>query len=1271
MTDINVMVVEDESIIAMDIKDTLLRLGYQVPAVVATGRQAVFKAGECKPDLILMDIRLRGDMDGVTAAEQIKTKYAIPIVFLTAYADNDTLQRAKITEPYGYLMKPFEERDLHTTVEMALYRHRMELRLRDSERYLEATLTGIGEAVIATDNGAHIRFINPAAERLMGIKALAGLGKKLDDLFSIHDRKEDLICVDILERVLRDGRVYATSDETIVIDMQGREIPIAGTVAPIQDEHGARKGVVAAFRDITNRQRAQRQLRDSEERFRRLFEYAPDAYFLIDADGRFLDGNTTAAQMVGYEKEELIGKTIYDTNLISDEEKQFAGEMIQQSLTNGASSPAEYTLLRHDGRKVSVEIRVVPIMLEGKTLIMGIARDITERKFTEEALRESEERLRQVIDLVPHMIYARDQEGRFILANRTVAEIYGVTPQGIIGKSLHGMYRNKIDASQYLKDDREVMESGSPVFIPEERFIHPDGTVHYLQTSKIPIRFAGQSGPAVLGVSVDITERRSAEAALRKSEEKLRAIITNTMDVFYSYTTEGIVTYISPQVSCFGYSPGDVVGHHTSEFIHPDDREFFYDCLNRIFETGNEFPIEFRFLGKDGTVHYAEERGKIIRERGKIARVTGVLRDVTERRRTEETIRRNEEKYRSIFNNFLDVYYEADMIGNIITLSPSVETILGFKVEDAIGRPITDFYYDPKTRGQLLKVLQEHGYANDYEIVLKHRDGYPLPVSVNTKIVHDADGEAIMVQGAFRDITERKRTEKQLRSHLVAMENVSEGMALHDKDGLFTYLNQAHADMYGYNSPLELLGKRWHMLYDDIELSRVLGEIMPVFHKNGSWTGETLGRRKDGSLFPQEISLAILDDGGMICVARDISERKQVEEQQRKLQEQLEKAERMKSLGVLAGGVAHDLNNMLGPLVGYPELILRKLPDDSPVRKQVQRIGNAARDAADVIQDLLTLARRGRYEMAALDINEVVRGYLDSPSFIGLMEKRPDVTVEQYLHDAHYAIQGSIPHLSKVVMNLIVNAFDAMPDGGTLTIITEEVNLQKCPVECIQFEPGPHLALRVRDTGMGIAPEDLNRIFEPYYSKKKMGTSGSGLGLSVVYGIVKDHKGMYDIKSVVGEGTEFILYFPVSGKLTMDETKPDHDLSGRESILIVDDVAEQRDIAVDLLSSLGYQVSAVANGHEAVAFVKEHPVDLLVLDMIMERDFDGLDTYREILSHRASQKAVIISGFSMTDRVREMQKLGAGAYIRKPFTLDDIGSAVRKSLKTPTSVKTV
>jgi PAS domain S-box-containing protein len=521
-----------------------------------------------------------------------------------------------------------------------------------------------------------------------------------------------------------------------------------------------------------------------------------------------------------------------------------------------------------------------------------------------------------------------------------------------------------------------------------------------------------------------------------------------------------------------------------------------------------------------------------------------------------------------------------------------------------------------------------------------------------------------------RDITERKQNELSLRTaereKVVILDSLVEHVIYQDTDMNILWANQAACDSLGL-SRYDVIGQHCYALWH--QRTKPCDSCPVAMAMRTGQSQEMEINSPDGRIWfirgcPVHDAQGNLI--GAIETTLEITEQKQAEQQQRELQDKLDRAQRMESLGLLAGGVAHDLNNMLGPLVGYSDLLLLKLEDDNPLRRQIQRIHSSAQSAADVIQDLLTLARRGRYEMIPTDINEVVGSYLDSPGFRQLRESRPDITVDLKLDPDVGGIMGSAVHLGKAVMNLVVNACDAMPDGGTLRIETQQQRLDALPGGFAGIIDGQYIVLRVIDTGIGIPSEDLANIFEPYYSKKKMGASGSGLGLAVVYGIVKDHKGYYDIFSTVGEGTEFAIYFPVTTEKADTGEQEHQDLTGHETILVVDDVDEQRQIALDLLTNLGYTVVTVSNGHEAVAYCHEKSVDLIVMDMIMETGFDGLDTYREILTHRPGQKAVIVSGFSPTERANEMQRLGAGAYIRKPYTLKDIGLAIRTELdRTP------
>jgi len=355
----------------------------------------------------------------------------------------------------------------------------------------------------------------------------------------------------------------------------------------------------------------------------------------------------------------------------------------------------------------------------------------------------------------------------------------------------------------------------------------------------------------------------------------------------------------------------------------------------------------------------------------------------------------------------------------------------------------------------------------------------------------------------------------------------------------------------------------------------------------------------------------------------------------------------------------------LSGIVSYPELLLLDLPENSPLRKPILTIKMSGQKAATIVQDMLTLARRGVVATEVVNLNEIILDYLRSPEHAKLESFHPHVKLRSKLETDLLNILGSPMHLSKTIMNLVSNAAESMVTDGEVLISTENRYLDKPIRGYDNVEEGDYVVLSVSDIGMGLSPEDMERIFEPFYTKKVMGRSGTGLGMAVVWGTAKDHKGYIDIQSTEGRGTTFTLYFPATRKdLGKHESLlPVEDYMGKgESILVVDDVKEQREIASKMLERLGYSITSVAGGEEAIEYMKTSSVDLVVLDMIMDPGIDGLDTYKKIAELHPEQKTIIASGFSETDRVKEAQALGAGAYIRKPYTLEKIGLAIKAEL---------
>ena len=531
------------------------------------------------------------------------------------------------------------------------------------------------------------------------------------------------------------------------------------------------------------------------------------------------------------------------------------------------------------------------------------------------------------------------------------------------------------------------------------------------------------------------------------------------------------------------------------------------------------------------------------------------------------------------------------------------------------------------------------------------------------------------VRAMRRESSERKKAKEALREseekYRTILESLEDGYYEVDIAGNITFFNDALCEIFGYSGD-ELMGMN-NRQYTDKEYARKLYQTFNRVYTTGKsdkgFDWEII--RKDGNKRIVQASISPKKDSegqpiGFQGIVRDVSDRRKIEKDKAKLEARLQRAQKMEAIGTLAGGVAHDLNNILGGLVSYPELLLMQLPGDSPLRKSILTIQKSGEKAAAVVQDLLTLARRGVVVTDVVNLNDVITEYLDSPEHEKLQSYHPGVHIETRFEKDTLNILGSPTHLSKTVMNLISNAAEAMPGGGTLTVSTQNRYIDRHIRGYDNVNEGDYVVLTISDTGTGISPDDIDKIFEPFYTKKKMGRSGTGLGMAVVWGTVKDHNGYIDVQSTEGRGTTFTLYFPATREKLYEDKS--HLAIGSysgdgESILVIDDVEEQRKIASGMLKELGYSVAMVSSGEEAVEYLKINKVDLLVLDMIMDPGMDGLDTYKKILEIHHGQKAIIASGFSETDRVKEAQSLGAITYVRKPFLLEKIGLAVKEELE--------
>jgi PAS domain S-box-containing protein len=491
--------------------------------------------------------------------------------------------------------------------------------------------------------------------------------------------------------------------------------------------------------------------------------------------------------------------------------------------------------------------------------------------------------------------------------------------------------------------------------------------------------------------------------------------------------------------------------------------------------------------------------------------------------------------------------------------------------------------------------------------------------------------------------------------------------------GRITFSNEFAQRLFGYTEN-EMLGKNAEQIILPASRANRQGfeALINSLQKNPDrpMVNENETERRNG----EKVWIAwtyqpIFNEKGLfkeiLCIGNDITELKLADLEKKDLQAQLQRAQKMEAIGTLAGGVAHDLNNILSGIVSYPELLLMEINESSPLRKPILTIQKSGEKAAAIVQDLLTLARRGVAATEVVNLNSIVSEYLLSPEHEKLEIDHPDVKVERHLEANLLNILGSPVHLSKTIMNLVSNAAEAMLDGGNIVIRSENRHEDKNKNAFDEIGRGDYVTLTVEDTGIGMAPEDIERIFEPFYTKKSMGRSGTGLGMAVVWGTVKDHRGYIDINSKEGKGTAITLYFPV----TRQELIKDADLVSLEeikgqgeSILVVDDVKEQRQIASEMLEKLGYNVTTVASGEAAVNHMHHHPADLMVLDMIMDPGIDGLETYKQVTAIYPGQKTIIASGYSESERVKAAQKMGAGPYLKKPYLLERLGRAIKTEL---------
>ncbi len=1168
MVQAKVLVVEDETIVAMDLRRALEGFGYEVPATATCGIEAIEMARQFRPDIVLMDIRLEGQMDGIDVAHKLNGSLDVPIVFLTAYSNETTLQRAKKAQPFGFLLKPFQERELRSAVEVALYKHSMEKKLHQRTSWLDAVLRGMADCVIATDAAGFVTFMNPPAENLTGRFLNEVREQTLAKVLRLVDENRAPVGLDEVALDGLRGAVCAS-----LIGAQGHETPVEFSVTRLQDEKGRPEGTVVVFRDVSLRLRAEQAeaSRRAEERLQALIDGGTDMIIVFDPDLKIQFASPSVEEITGYPPAEVLETSILDF-VISDDHDAVAEAM--KTVSSGDHDPVarEYRVRHRDGSLVTIETFSTNLL--DHPLVNGVvvnARDVTERKRIQAALQQSEQDYRGLFENANDYIVIFEPEDEVILeANQRACEVYGFDRSDFVGRSL------KEFSDNVERGRRHVDLTLAADHVHQFETIHHrrDGSAVNLEITASVVDYQGTR--AIYSIGRDVTERKRAEQALLRANRRLE--ILNTM-------WREIAAVRSP-------------------------REVVEAALNRLVEI---LPCDYASVtladpqSRESTVFVAVGDEELGPKPG----ITLPLGSMTKCGRIDD----------SGLNHCQD---------------------LG---EDGSGCPMARDRFGDAAAGCVCASLQAQDVrTGDLHLISRNPGSFE---SEDLEVAGEVAGVIgiALHQGRLR--TELADHEQRLQA---LVDNLPEGVVCVDSDYRVTLANPPGLHLLRVIADAEV-GDVVHDLLGQ-PLSELMGVSSDDPHRTVTVESDD---QRTFELGVVDLAGDLRGVGGLIIVIRELT--RDLETRKR-----LEQSERLASVGQLAAGIAHDFNNMLQAISGLAQLIHGDDELPSSVIEKAKGISRQGRRGARLIRQILDFSRTSVNERRPLRLELIIK------ETVRMLEQilSEEVRISTEIEPGEYVVEADPAQVQQVLMNLAVNARDAISGGGELKISLDRVHFSDDePRPFPQMGPGEWLRLALRDSGDGMPPEVAERVFEPFFTTKEPG-KGTGLGLAQVYGIVKQHEGFIDLETEPGVGTAFLIFLPFS----RNEVREDVDagevtakVGEGELVLLVEDEAPVRDVIHEMLESLGFEVVTAGSGNEALQVFERFRSDVrLVVSDVALAGFGGVEVSKRVREMRPDIPVVLMSGYPLDDEARSELSAGMTDWISKPFTSEQIGAMIGRVL---------